>query len=360
MKPPSSTTQQPLKQLMRENIRDLKPYQSARETHHAGGYVYLDANENPFGRSLNRYPDPLQQELKKRIALQKSTDPARIFLGNGSDEIIDLLIRAFVEPAQDNVIIPQPTYGMYEVAANIHGAEVRKVPLGKDFQPIPAEILSRADAQSKLLFLCSPNNPSGNLLNEDKVRELARDFEGLVVLDEAYLEFARSAGFLSLLEKYPNLILLRTFSKAAGLAGIRLGYAFADPKIIEILTSIKSPYNINRLTQRMALRRMNRFRRVRRIVRVIRRERQKMEAFLNRCSFVEKVHPSDANFLLVRVKDPQKLMDYLSNKGVIIRDRSNLTHCERAVRITIGKPGENRLLMKLCTQFDQKYNSHGT
>jgi len=350
----------PVEQLMRENIRELKPYQSARETHQAGGYVYLDANENPFGRSLNRYPDPLQRDLKERIARQKSVDPARIFLGNGSDEIIDLLIRAFVEPSADNVLIPQPTYGMYEVAANIHGAEVRKIPLNGDFQPEPALILKEADENTKLLFLCSPNNPSGNLLDEEKVGELARNFDGLVVLDEAYLEFAQSTGLLPLLDKYPNLVILRTFSKAAGLAGIRLGYAFAAPKVVEILTKIKYPYNVNRLTQRMALRRMNRFRQVRRIVRVIRKERESLAAFLNRCSFVEKVHPSDANFLLVQVKDPKQLMDFLSKNGVIIRDRSNLTHCPRGVRITIGKPRENKLLMKLCKKFDQTYRSHGT
>jgi len=349
-----------LEKLMRENIRDLKPYQSARETHQAGDYIFLDANENPFGRSLNRYPDPLQKELKDRIARQKSVDPARIFLGNGSDEIIDLLIRAFVEPAFDNMIIPQPTYGMYEVAANIHGAEVRKVPLSKDFQPEPADILKKADEKTKLLFLCSPNNPSGNLLKEDKVREVVANFQGLVVLDEAYLEFAQSAGFLPLLGQYPNVVLLRTFSKAAGLAGIRLGYAFADPRVIDILTRIKYPYNVNRLTQRMALQRMNKFRQVRRIVRVIRKERQNLEAFLNRCSFVEKVYPSDANFLLVRVKDPRGLMDYLHNHGVIIRDRSSLPYCQRAVRITIGKPRENKQLMKRCRQFDQKKPSYGT
>jgi histidinol-phosphate aminotransferase len=340
--------------LMRDNIRNLKPYQSARETHQAGGYVYLDANENPFGKSLNRYPDPLQHDLKERIGREKSVDPSRIFLGNGSDEIIDLVIRAFVEPATDNVIIPQPTYGMYEVASRVHGAEVRKPSLAEGFQPDVKTILEAADRRSKIVFLCSPNNPSGNLLDEEKVVGLLKNFGGLVVLDEAYLEFAASAGFLPILERFPNLIILRTFSKAAGLAGIRLGYAFAVPEIINVLTSIKYPYNVNRLTQEMALRRIGKQRQVRKVVRLIRKERQSLTAFLNQCRFVEEVYPSDANFLLVRVKDPASLIGFLSKHGVIIRDRSNLALCERSVRITVGKPRENKLLKKLCRSFDEK------
>lgn len=346
-------------QLMRKNIRDLKPYQSARETHQQDGYVFLDANENPFGRTLNRYPDPLQQDLKKHIARHQSVDPDRVFAGNGSDEIIDLLIRAFVEPGTDNVVIPQPTYGMYEVAAHIHGAEVRKVPLTTDFQPDASAILNVADAQTKLLFLCSPNNPTGNLLDPTRVHNLVRTFDGLVVIDEAYLEFAKSDGFLHLLETYPHVVILRTFSKAAGMAGIRLGYAFADPQVIQILTKIKHPYNVNRLTQRMALRRIKKQRQVRKVVRLIRKERQNLSAFFNRCRFVRQVHPSDANFLLVQVQDPQKLIDFLYQNGVIIRDRSSLRHCQDSVRITIGKPGENKLLMKLCKEFDLKYYSNG-
>ena len=340
-----------LEKLIRDHITHLEPYHSARLENQGTGYTYLDANENPFGRKLNRYPDPLQQNVRGRIARAYSVDPSKIFVGNGSDEIIDLVIRAFVEPGRDNLVIPEPTYGMYEIAGKIHGAEIRKVPMDEGFQPDPEVILSRCDAHTKLLFLCSPNNPTGNLLEEERVERLLKGFQGIVVLDEAYIEFAGKPGMIRWLKQYPNLIIMRTFSKARGLAGIRLGYAFADPEIIGVLTRIKPPYNVNRLTQRMALRRMRRRRQVQKIIRLIREERARLSAFFENCPFVEKVYPSDANFLLVKVHDPKRLVRFLKVHGIIIRDRSDLPLCEGTVRITIGKPRENKRLMRFCKQY---------
>lgn len=343
-----------LNQLIRKNIRELQPYHSAREEHQDTGFVYLDANENPFGRSLNRYPDPLQKALREKIGRQHSVDPAFVFTGNGSDEIIDLLVRAFLEPGKDKVVVPDPSYGMYEVAAAINGVNVSKVSLSGDFQPDPARFLEEADANTKMIFLCSPNNPTGNLFAEANIRQILGEFEGLVVVDEAYIEFAESHGLLHLLDQYPNLVVMRTLSKAAGLAGIRLGYAFADPRIITVLTKIKYPYNVNRLSQRMALKRLDRSVQLSKVVRLIRKERDKLASFLDRCGFVDQVYPSDANFLLVKVQQPQLLIPFLKDEGIIIRDRSRMKLLDHCVRITVGKPRENKRLMKACLMFDQK------
>jgi len=346
--------------LLRENIKSLSPYHSAREEHQASGYVYLDANENPFGRSLNRYPDPLQKKLKQALSRKHGVVADKIFTGNGSDEIIDLLIRAFVEPGKDNILVPEPTYGMYAVAGQIQGAEIRRVALNADFQPDADALLRQANPDSKLIFLCSPNNPTGNVYEEERMVEILKGFRGLVVVDEAYIDFARQESMARFLDRFPNLVVLRTLSKAAGLAGIRLGYAFADSSVVQVLTSIKYPYNVNKLTQRMALRRINKGRQLRKVVRLIREERGKMAEFLRRCRFVEKVYSSEANFLLVKVQeDPGELIAFMKNHGIIIRDRSNLELCERSVRITIGKPKENKQFMKLCNQYDQKFQSNG-
>jgi histidinol-phosphate aminotransferase len=345
--------------ILRENIKRLKPYHSAREEHQAGGYVYLDANENPFGRSLNRYPDPLQKKLKQVLSKQQGVATDNIYIGNGSDEIIDLLIRAFIEPARDNIIIPEPTYGMYEVAGHVQGAEVRRVGLNDEFQPDADAMLGQADTNSKLIFLCSPNNPTGNVFEEERMVEILKGFSGLVVVDEAYIDFARQESMIRLLDRFPNLVVMRTLSKAAGLAGIRLGYAFADPSVVQVLTKIKYPYNVNKLTQRMALRRINKNKQLKKVVRLIREERGEMAEFLNSLGFVEQVFPSNANFLLVKVKDPRELIEYMKRHGIIIRDRSNLKHCENAVRVTIGKPKENKQFMKVCQRYDQKFRNHG-
>ena len=344
--------------ILRENIKSLKPYHSAREQHQASGYVYLDANENPFGRSLNRYPDPLQKKLKQALGNQPGFAIDKIYIGNGSDEIIDLLIRAFVEPDRDNIIIPEPTYGMYEVAGHVQGAEIRRVGLNEEFQPEADSLLGQADANSKLIFLCSPNNPTGNVFEEERMVEILKGFRGLVVVDEAYIDFARQESMVRLLDHFSNLVVMRTLSKAAGLAGIRLGYAFADPSVVQVLTKIKYPYNVNKLTQRMALRRIKKNKQLRKVVRLIREERGKMSEFLDNLSFVEQVFPSEANFLLVKVKAPRELISFMKHHGIIIRDRSDLRFCEGSVRITIGKPKENKQFMKLCNQYDLKFQHH--
>lgn len=342
-----------LNDLIRENVKRLIPYSAAREKFQGEGYVFLDANENPFGKSLNRYPDPYQKALKGRIGEEKGVDTRKIFIGNGSDEIIDLLIRAFCNPGSDNMIVPEPTYGMYEVAGEINDVEVRKPQLTEDFQPDVKSIMKQVDGNTKLIFLCSPNNPTANILDSSKVKLLLDQFGGLVVLDEAYIDFAGDPGFLPVLDSYPNLVILQTFSKARGMAGIRLGYGFAQEEIIEILNKIKYPYNVNRLTQRFALRKMKKPREIEKNVKRITRERKKLFAFLESCSFVERVFHSDANFLLVRVSDPGALVQFLADRQVIIRDRSGLPGCEKSVRITVGTRRENMRLMKMCREFEK-------
>lgn len=339
--------------LVRENVKQLIPYSAAREKYQGEGYVFLDANENPFGKSLNRYPDPYQKALKQKIADLRGAETRQIFIGNGSDEIIDLVIRAFCNPGKDNMIVPEPTYGMYEVAGKINEVEVRKPQLTEDFQPNVDEILRNTDPHTKLIFLCSPNNPTGNLLDPQKIREILSRFQGLVILDEAYIDFSGDPGFLPLLGQYSNLVILQTFSKARGMAGIRLGYAFAIPEIIGILNKIKYPYNVNRVTQKLALRKIKKLKQLGKNVKLINKEKEKLIGFFENRSFVEHVFPSDANFLLVKVSDPGELVEFLAEKRVIIRDRSGLPRCERSVRITVGKPSENNLLMKYCRKFEE-------
>ena len=339
--------------LVRENVKQLVPYSAAREKYQGEEYVFLDANENPFGRSLNRYPDPYQQALKEKIADLKGVETRQIFIGNGSDEIIDLLIRGFCNPGQDNMIVPEPTYGMYEVAGNINDVEVRKPQLTRDFQPDVDEILRNADSNTKLIFLCSPNNPTGNLLNPQKIKEILDRFQGLVILDEAYIDFSGDQGFLPLLGQYSNLIILQTFSKAKGMAGIRLGYAFAIPEIIGILNKIKYPYNVNRVTQKLALRKIKKQKQLQKKVKLINKEKERLIDFFENCSFVKHIFPSDANFFLVKVSDPKELVQFLADKRVIIRDRSGLPGCDKSVRVTVGKPTENNQLMKFCREFEK-------
>lgn len=339
--------------LVRENVKQLVPYSAAREKYQGEGYIFLDANENPFGKFLNRYPDPYQKPLKKKIAELRGAELQQIFIGNGSDEIIDLVIRAFCNPGKDNMIVPEPTYGMYEVAGNINDVEVRKPGLTGDFHPNVDEIFRTVDPNTKLIFLCSPNNPTGNLLDPQKVKTILDRFQGLVILDEAYIDFSGDPGFLPVLGQYSNLIILQTFSKARGMAGIRLGYAFALPEIIGILNKIKYPYNVNRLTQRLALRKIEKRKQLERKVKLINREKEKLVDFFENCSFVEHVFPSDANFLLVKVSDPEGLVDFLADRRVIIRDRSGMPGCERSVRVTVGRPAENSRLMKYCRKFEK-------
>ena len=335
-----------LKDLLRPNIYNLMPYSSARDEFTGTASVFLDANENPFETGYNRYPDPYQQILKKEIAKVKGVQPNTIFLGNGSDEPIDLLFRAFCNPGKDNVIAIEPSYGMYTVSADINDIQVKKVLLSEDFELDADTLLKKVDPSTKIIFLCSPNNPSGNLLNHDEIVKVINRFDGLVVVDEAYIDFAPGSTLLSEHEQYGNLIVLQTFSKAWGLAGIRLGMAFAAPEIIAVLNKIKYPYNINALTQERALQSLKEVEQKNSWVKTIIAEREKVAKELTRFPFVVKIFPSDANFLLVKMHDAKGIFNYLMDEGVIVRDRSRVALCEGSLRITIGNEAENEALIE--------------
>lgn len=344
----------PLKELTRPNIWALKPYSSARDEYSGkAASVFLDANENPYNTPNNRYPDPLQKELKALIAPVKKVNPEQIFLGNGSDEAIDLLFRAFCRPEVDNVVAIHPTYGMYEVCADINDVKYRKVLLDGNFQFKAEDLLKASDENTKLMFLCSPNNPTGNNLDAKEIIALLQAFQGIVVIDEAYIDFSSQPSFIGILDEYPNLIILQTFSKAWGCAAIRLGMAFASPDIIGIFTKIKYPYNINLLTQQEALRMMQRHYEVQRWVSTLLEERARlMEAFA-RLSCCKKVFPTDANFFLTRVTHAQAIYDYLVDQGIIVRNRSNVTLCEDCLRITVGTRPENDTLLEALRNYTE-------
>lgn len=340
----------PLEELVRPCIRTLEPYSTARDEY-AGGAIsaWLDANESPFDNGLNRYPDPHQRQLKRQIAAMKGVRPEQVFLGNGSDEAIDLAYRIFCTPGRDNVVAIAPTYGMYRVAAGMNDIEVREVPLGKEFA-LPVEALLRAaDDRTKLLWICSPNNPTGNAFPEAQIEALIRRFEGMVILDEAYIDFADGRGFLPRLGEFPNLIILQTVSKAWGMAGLRLGMAFAAEPVAELFGRVKYPYNINILTQQTAARQLAAGTGGR--VELLRRERERMAAALSEAACIERVYPSQANFLLVRTSDPDRLYEALLRVGVIVRNRSRVAGCEGCLRISIGTPDENDLLLKTVKNF---------
>jgi len=336
---------------IRKNIKGLVPYSSARDEYKGEEAIFLDANENPFNSPLNRYPDPKQNKLKRKIAEIKGVSVHSIFLGNGSDEAIDLLIRAFCEPGIDNIISIKPTYGMYKVCADINNVEFREVLLNKDFQPDTATMLKTADEHSRIMFLCSPNNPTSNSLNREDMLTLARSFDGLVVIDEAYIDFSSAASLSSELNNYPNLIILQTFSKAWGMAGIRLGLAFASKEITDILTRIKYPYNINILTQRTSLESLSDTTKKDNWIRIILEQRKYLKNELTRLPMVKRILPSDANFLMVKFDNPQEMFNYLICKKIIVRDRSKVALCEGFLRITVGSEEENRMLVKSLQQY---------
>jgi len=339
-----------LDKLVRKNVRNLKPYSSARDEFQGTASVYLDANENPNPSQYNRYPDPHQLKLKERISTIKKIPADQIFLGNGSDEPIDLLIRAFCEPGLDNVVIPQPTYGMYTVSAEINNVEIRSIPLTEDFD-IDLSVLREAwNEHTKLIFLCSPNNPSGNLLDPEKIKTVLDLFHGIVVVDEAYIDFTNYPGFVPLLKTYPNLVVLQTLSKAWGLAAIRVGMCFASADIIAVLNKIKPPYNINILSQQVALEELHFDIRKNRWVAEIINEREKLNAGLTKIDSVQKVYPSDANFLLVKIENARHVYESLVKKGIIVRDRSNVILCDNCIRITIGTQQENQILLNELKQ----------
>ncbi|HEV7231084.1 MAG TPA: histidinol-phosphate transaminase [Bacteroidia bacterium] len=345
-----------LKNLLRENIRNLVPYSSAREEYTGNKGTFLDANENPFGSPLegayNRYPDPWQQELKKKIGEMKQVAQENIFLGNGSDEAIDILCRAFGHPGKDQVIVCPPTYGMYEVAAQINDLEVIRIPLlGEIFQLDKQSLLAAINPKVKLIFLCCPNNPTGNGVKWADIKELLERFDGLVVVDEAYIQFASYRSLIPELVHFPNLVILQTLSKSWGLASLRLGMAFASVEIIEVFNKIKAPYNVSGVSQQLAVQAIGKIAQMNEWVRIIVSEREKMVDKLSALSFVLKVYPSQANFLLVKMKDAASVYDYLSQNKIIVRDRSQMQGCEGCLRISIGKPDENSRLMDTLMEY---------
>ena len=331
--------------LVRKNILDMKPYSSARDEFKGEAEIFLDANENPYASPYNRYPDPLQWKVKEKLAPLKKVRPEQIFLGNGSDEAIDLIIRAFCEPHRDSILITEPTYGMYSVCAELNAIDIIKVELTKDFELDLDKVLQTLRDDTKVIFLCSPNNPTGNLLGREKIVKVLEAFKGLVVVDEAYIGFTFTESITQLLPVYGNLVVMQTFSKAWGLAGLRLGMAFADKSVIDILNKIKYPYNVNIQTQEIALKNLTEVHKKDRAVEEIIKQRKVLADELLNLSITVKIYPSDANFLLVRVKDAPATYQYLMNKRIIVRDRSKVTLCENCLRITVGTPEENKNLI---------------
>ena len=331
--------------LLRKNIRSLEPYSSARDEFKGEASVYLDANESPYNAPYNRYPDPLQLKLKTEIGKIKLVAVENIFLGNGSDEAIDLIYRVFCEPRLDNVVAIDPTYGMYKVCANINDVEYRKVLLDADFQADAGEVLAAADEKTKVIWICSPNNPTGNLIYEETILELLTRFSGIVVVDEAYIDFASEKSFLSKLAGFQNLIVLQTFSKAWGSAAIRLGMAFASKEIISVFNKIKYPYNVNLLTQEKALEMLKNGNEVRKWVEETLMEREFMLAELAKLKMVQHIYPTDANFVLVKVDDANGTYQKLVEKGIIVRNRNSVSLCSGCLRITVGTKEENTTLL---------------
>ena len=340
-----------IKKLARPNILAMRPYASARDEFKGEAEIFLDANENPFDSGYNRYPDPQQIRLKTKVSALKNVSTAEIFIGNGSDEAIDLLIRIFCEPSQDSVLIAEPTYGMYAVCAAVNAVNVQSVLLDREFDIDVAATLQSISESTKIIFLCSPNNPTGNLLSRDKITRILQSFSGIVVIDEAYIDFADSKSFITGLGKHSNLVVLQTLSKAWGLAGLRLGVAFASPEIISLMNKVKYPYNVSVETQRIALEALEYKARKDAWVEEIVKERSKLALELGKLSVVERVYPSDANFLLVRVKDAPAVYRYLLGKQIIVRDRSQTPLCNNCLRITVGTPGENKSLINALKEL---------
>jgi histidinol-phosphate aminotransferase len=335
-----------IQDLIRKNIAALKPYSCARDEFKGEASVYLDANENPFNAPFNRYPDPLQWELKEQLAAIKGVPAVNMLLGNGSDEPIDLLYRAFCEPGTDNVVAIEPSYGMYKVCADINNVEYRKVLLNESFDFSADSLLAATDAHTKLIWLCSPNNPTGNSLDRNEIVKLTEAFEGIVVLDEAYIDFSEHASATTLLPDHPNLVILQTFSKAWGNAAIRLGMAFASTEIIQVLNKIKYPYNINILSQQQALKALQHKDKVAEWVALLKKERSRLIAELGKMALVKHIYPTDANFVLIRVDDANALYQYLITKSIVVRNRNSVSLCMGCIRITVGTPEENNQLLE--------------
>lgn len=334
--------------LVRENVKAMKPYSSARdefEDFDTADMIFLDANENPFENGVNRYPDPQQATVKSVLAQQNGVDKNQILLGNGSDEVLDLLFRAFCEPKKDNVITLPPTYGMYGVLANLNAIENREILLSEDFQPQLEVIMKAVDKNTKMIFLCSPNNPTGNSFSKESVQYLLDNFNGLVVIDEAYIDFSDKASWIQKINTYPNLIITQTLSKAYGLAGIRLGICYASAAIIGVLNKIKPPYNVNELTQQRALDRLANPIKIKEEINSIIEQREQLLKVLNEVNFVSKIYPTEANFILIKVDNANQRYDELIAKGIVIRNRTTQPLCENTLRLTIGTEEENKKLM---------------
>jgi histidinol-phosphate aminotransferase len=340
-----------INKLVRENVIKLTPYSSARDEFQGSSGTFMDANENPFG-SLNRYPDPYQKELKKAVSRIKGVGEERIFLGNGSDEIIDLCYRIFCTPGKDSALIFPPTYGMYEVAASANDVKVLKLPLDTELQ---IDILKTGnlltDKSLKLIFICSPNNPTANSMNYNDVESIISRFNGMVVIDEAYIDFSEKPSFMKLMSGYPNLIIMQTFSKAFGMAAVRVGMAFSDPQVIRYFNKMKPPYNISTVNQKAVLRKLEKQDEYRQQVQRIKSERERLAAILKGMSLVEKVYPSDANFLLVKVKDANYIYESLIRKNIVVRNSNSVI--QNCIRITVGKPAENNKLINAFKSIAQ-------
>ncbi len=346
-----------LNDLVRPNIAQLTPYSSARDEYSGEAKVFLDANENSLGSPLpkwyNRYPDPHQVAVKNKLAIVKGITAEHIFLGNGSDECIDLLYRSFCIPSKDNVIICPPTYGMYEVSAHINDVELKKIPLLPNFQLNLFEIEQAIDSNTKLIWICSPNNPTGNSINRLDIETILNNFKGIVVIDEAYINFSKQKSFVQELTEYPNLVVLQTFSKAWGLAGLRLGMAFASISIIEVLNRVKPPYNINQSTQELTLKALEEVGQVNDMIRLLVDMRNALADVFKLMPTVQEVYPSDANFLLIKINEARKVYEFLLTKGIVLRDRSNVQLCNDCLRITVGSEQDNTILVEAMQDWYQ-------
>lgn len=346
-----------LENLVRENIKRLTPYSSARKEYSGAAQIFLDANENSFGspleRNYNRYPDPLQIEIKEKIAILQDVKQGQIFIGNGSDEAIDLLFRIFCEPRRDNILICPPTYGMYEVSADINDIAIKRANLTDDFQLDYEKIKKTIDSYTKLIFICSPNNPTGNIFAREEVLQIVKEFNGIVVVDEAYVHFSDEKSFVSEIEDYPNLVVLQTFSKAWGLAGLRVGLAFANEEIIKLFNKVKPPYNISQIAQETILEALKNQKEVEKTIAEIINEREKLIDNLREIEYVQKIYPTDANFVLVKVSDANEIYGRLLDEKIVVRNRNNVELCAGCLRITIGIPAENEKLVEALKKYEK-------
>jgi len=346
-----------IQSLLRENIKKLKPYSSARDEYTGNVGIFLDANENSFGSipagDLNRYPDPHQHEIKRKLSIIKNINTENIFIGNGSDEAIDLLMRAFCEPGKESILIMPPTYGMYKVAADINDVNIIEVPLTSAFQIITDEVINNIISSTKLIFICSPNNPSGNLLDRNSIRTILNSFNGLVIIDEAYIDFANEESWISELESFSNLVVLQTFSKAWGLANIRVGMAYGNEEIISVMNKIKYPYNVNGVSQQIIIDALDSESTKNEVVNKIVYQRDKLIEALSNLDVIQKIIPTDSNFILAKVKHANNVYDYLLENKIIVRNRSNIISCEECLRFTVGTEDENEKLIEILSKYGE-------